>query len=88
MKDQLVARSLTIDRTTQTQNKRTQKSMSRVGFEPAIRAFERAKTSCLRRRSHCDGQCHDKESLKSVPTETEAKNKVRSSKIKFYKNQC
>jgi hypothetical protein len=31
-------------RTTQTQNKRTQTSMPRVGFEPTIPVFERAKT--------------------------------------------
>jgi FAD synthase len=30
-------------RTTQTQNKRIQTSMPRVGFEPTIPAFERAK---------------------------------------------
>jgi hypothetical protein len=29
---------------TQTQNKRTQASMLRVGFEPTIQVFERAKT--------------------------------------------
>jgi hypothetical protein len=40
--DQPVARPLL--RTIQTQNKRTQTSMARVGFEPTIAAFKRAKT--------------------------------------------
>jgi hypothetical protein len=42
--DQPVARPLPRHRTTQTQNKRTQTSMPRVGFEPMIPVFERAKT--------------------------------------------
>jgi hypothetical protein len=42
--DQSVARPLPAHRTTQTQNKRTQTSMPRVGFEPMIPAFERVKT--------------------------------------------
>jgi hypothetical protein len=42
--DQPVARPLPAQRTIQTQNKRTQTSMSLVGFEPTIPAFERAKT--------------------------------------------
>jgi hypothetical protein len=42
--DQPVSRPLPTQRTTQTQNKRTQTSMARVGFEPTIPAFERAKT--------------------------------------------
>jgi hypothetical protein len=42
--DQPVARPLLAQRTTQTQNKRTQISMPGVGFEPTIPAFERAKT--------------------------------------------
>jgi hypothetical protein len=42
--DQPVARSLPIHRTTQTQNKHTQTSMPRVGFEPTTPAFEREKT--------------------------------------------
>jgi hypothetical protein len=41
---QPVARPLPTHRTTQTQNKRTQTSMPRVGFEPTIPVFERAKT--------------------------------------------
>jgi hypothetical protein len=41
--DQLVARPLPTHRTTQTQNKRTQTSVPRVGFEPTIPVFERAK---------------------------------------------
>jgi hypothetical protein len=41
--DQPVAKPLPTHRTTQTQNKRTQKS-SLVGFEPTIPVFERAKT--------------------------------------------
>jgi hypothetical protein len=43
-RDQPVAKPLRTHRTTQTQNKRTQTSMSCVGFEPTIAAFERAKT--------------------------------------------
>jgi hypothetical protein len=42
--DQPVARPLPVHRTAQTQNKRTQTSMPRVGFEPTTAAFERAKT--------------------------------------------
>jgi hypothetical protein len=42
--DQPVARSLPTHRTTQTRNKRTQKSMLRVGFEATIPVFERMKT--------------------------------------------
>jgi hypothetical protein len=42
--DQPIARPLPTHRTTQTQNKRTQTSMLRVGFEPMISAFEREKT--------------------------------------------
>jgi hypothetical protein len=44
MEDQPVARPLPTHRTTQTQNKRTQKFIPRVGFEPMISVFERAKT--------------------------------------------
>jgi hypothetical protein len=43
MGDQPVARLLPTHRTTQTQNKRTQTSMTRIGFEPTIPVFERAK---------------------------------------------
>jgi hypothetical protein len=42
--DQPVARPLPTRRTTETQNRRTQTSMPRVGFEPTIPVFERAKT--------------------------------------------
>jgi hypothetical protein len=42
--DQSVARPLPTHRTTQAQNKRTQTSMPRVGFEPTTPVFERAKT--------------------------------------------
>jgi hypothetical protein len=42
--DQPVARPLPIHRTTQTQNKRTQTSIPRVGFESATPLFEGAKT--------------------------------------------
>jgi hypothetical protein len=42
--DQPVARPLPTDRTTQTQNKRIQTSMPRVGFETTIPVFERPKT--------------------------------------------
>jgi hypothetical protein len=41
--DQHVARPLPTHGTTQTQNKRAQTSMPRVGFEPTIPAFERTK---------------------------------------------
>jgi hypothetical protein len=43
MGDQPVARPLPTHRTTQTQNKRTQTFMPRVGFEPTSSALERAK---------------------------------------------
>jgi hypothetical protein len=39
-----MARPLPTHRTAQIRNKRTQTSMPRVGFEPTIPAFERAKT--------------------------------------------
>jgi hypothetical protein len=42
--DQPIAKPLPTHRTAQTQNKRTQKSMPQVGFEPTIPVFERAKT--------------------------------------------
>jgi hypothetical protein len=42
--DQPVARRVHIHRTTQTQNKRTQTSMLRAGFEPTTPVFEQAKT--------------------------------------------
>jgi hypothetical protein len=38
-----VGRKAATHRTTQTQNKLTQTSMSKVGFEPSIPVFERAK---------------------------------------------
>jgi hypothetical protein len=41
--DQPVARPLPKHRTTQTKNKRTQTSTPRVGFEPTIPVFQRAK---------------------------------------------
>jgi hypothetical protein len=41
---QTVARPLPTHRKTQTQNKRTQTSMARVGFEPTTTVFGRAKT--------------------------------------------
>jgi hypothetical protein len=42
--DQLVARPLPTQKTTQTQNKHTQTSMPRKGFEPTIPIFERPKS--------------------------------------------
>jgi hypothetical protein len=42
--DQPVTRSLPVHRTTQTQNKRIQTCMPRVGFEPMTAVFERKKT--------------------------------------------
>jgi hypothetical protein len=58
--DQPVARPLPTRRTTQTQNKRTQTSTSRVGFELTTPVFERAKevhaldraATCHRRALH------------------------------------
>jgi hypothetical protein len=44
MGDEPTARPLPTHITTQTQNKRTQTSMPRVGFEPTTPVFERAKT--------------------------------------------
>jgi hypothetical protein len=44
MGDQPVAKPLPTHRTTQTHNKRIQRSMPRVGLESTILAFERAKT--------------------------------------------
>jgi hypothetical protein len=44
MGDESVARPLPTHRTAQTQNKRTQTFMPRMGFEPTIPVFERAKT--------------------------------------------
>jgi hypothetical protein len=44
MEDQPVARPLPTHRTTQTQNKRTQTPMLRVGFGPTTPVFERAET--------------------------------------------
>jgi hypothetical protein len=42
--DQPIARPLPTHKTTQTQNKRTQTTMHRVGFEPTIPGFEWVKT--------------------------------------------
>jgi hypothetical protein len=42
--DQPVTRPLPTHKITQTQNKRTQTSMPRVGFEPMIPLFERTET--------------------------------------------
>jgi hypothetical protein len=44
MKDQPFTRPLPTHRTTQTQNKRTQTSMPRVGFKTMISVFAQAKT--------------------------------------------
>jgi hypothetical protein len=44
MEDQPVARPLPTHRIAQTQNKRTQTSMSQVRSEPTIPVFEQAKT--------------------------------------------
>jgi hypothetical protein len=43
-RDQPFASPIPTHRTTQTQNKRTQTSMPRVGYEPTIPEFERMKT--------------------------------------------
>jgi hypothetical protein len=56
--DQPVARPLPAHRTTQTQNKRTQTPMPRVGFEPTIPVFERAKAvHALDRAATVSGRC-------------------------------
>jgi hypothetical protein len=52
--DKPVARPLPTHRRSQTQNKRTQISMLRVGFETTIPVLQRADGSCLRPHSHCD----------------------------------
>jgi hypothetical protein len=53
--DQPVGRPLLTHRTTSTQNKRTQTSMPRVGFEPTTPVLKREKNgSSLRPRGHCD----------------------------------
>jgi hypothetical protein len=44
MGDQFVARPVPTHKTTQTRNKRTETRMPRVGFEPTIPVFKRAKT--------------------------------------------
>jgi hypothetical protein len=55
MGDQPVARSLPTHRKKQTQNKRIQISMHRMGFEPKTPVFKRAKTvHALDRAGHCD----------------------------------
>jgi hypothetical protein len=48
-----VARPLPAHRTAQTQNKRTQTSMPRVGLECTIPVFERGKTVHALDRTHC-----------------------------------
>jgi hypothetical protein len=58
--DQLVARPIPIDRTIQTQNKRTQISVHRVGFEHTIPVFKRAKTiHALDRAATVNGRNND-----------------------------
>jgi hypothetical protein len=52
--DQPISRPLPTHRTTQTQNNRTQTSMSRVGFESTNPAFEYS--SSHRRRGRCDNR--------------------------------
>jgi hypothetical protein len=54
MGDQQVTRPLPAHRTAQTRHKRIQTSMPQVGLEPTFAAFERADSSCLRPRGHCD----------------------------------
>jgi hypothetical protein len=49
--DQTPARHLATHKTIQTQNKRTQESMPRVGFEPTTPVFKRAKTIHTLRRA-------------------------------------
>jgi hypothetical protein len=44
MGHQSITRPLPTQRTTQTQNKNTQTSLPRMGFEPTTPVFERAKT--------------------------------------------
>jgi hypothetical protein len=58
--DRPVARTLPTHRTTQTQNKRTEMSMPRVGFEPTIPVFERAEAvHTLDRVATVTGLIHD-----------------------------
>jgi hypothetical protein len=52
--DQPVARPIPTHRATETQNKHTQTSMPRVGFDPSVRASEDG--LCLRPRGHSDWQ--------------------------------
>jgi hypothetical protein len=54
--NQPVSRILPKHSTAQTQNNRKEISMSRMGFETKIQAFERAKTVHLRPRGQCDRQ--------------------------------
>jgi hypothetical protein len=65
--DQPVARPLPTHRTTEIQNKRTQTSMPRVGFEPTIPVFERAKTvhTLDRAATVINMGFHHRENLKS-----------------------
>jgi hypothetical protein len=51
--DQSVARPLPTHGTAQAENKRIQTSMPRVGFEPTMPVFERAKTVDTLGRSAC-----------------------------------
>jgi hypothetical protein len=96
--DQPVARQQPTHRTTQTQNKRTQTSMPRVGFELTIPVFERAKTvhalDCLATvtdtQTHCVGTMLAhlmlREAVRTVPTawKEEIVNLLISIKTNFY----
>jgi hypothetical protein len=57
--DQPVARPLPVHRAAQTEKKRTQTSMSQVGFEPTIPVFEKMKTvHALERMTTVTGNFH------------------------------
>jgi hypothetical protein len=65
--DASVARPLPTHRTIQTQNKRTETSMSRVGFEPTTPVFERAKTFHAFRAATVIGTFPPPPSSSSIP---------------------
>jgi hypothetical protein len=62
---QTVGRPLPAHRTAQTQNKRTQTSMRRLGFEPMTPASERRSRFMLRPRGHYDRRQHKIYGLKT-----------------------
>jgi hypothetical protein len=68
--DQPIARPLPAHRKAQTQNKRTQISMPRVGLEPTIPVFEREKTVRVSQRAATViGQEYTEQNIKIVAYE-------------------